>query len=167
MTVVFKWVAGLLVLGVVSGFVWILLANPAEWEVTDNGIILTEDGSKGRFGVIVTFVLIGIVVAFLWGLIAGLRLHAVGWLLVPVFAIAAVLAGVLAWRIGVAFGPPDPASVTGASMGDKLPQRLAVDAVTPFLIWPIFALLGLLFATYSTGNADAKGASHRDEIVGS
>lgn len=167
MTATVKWVAGLLLLGVAAGFVWLLLANPAEWEVTDNGIILTEDGAKGRFGVIVTFVLIGIVVAFLWGLIAGWRLRAVGWLLVPVFAITAILAGVLAWRIGVAFGPPDPASVTDASIGDKLPQRLAIDAVTPFLVWPIFALVGLLFATYSAGNVGAKSASHRDEVVGS
>lgn len=167
MTSILNWVAGVLVLGVASGFVWLLLANPAEWEVTDNGIILTEDGAKGRFGVIVTFVLISILVAFLWGLIAGLRLHALGSLLVPVFAVAAILAGVLAWRVGVAFGPPDPASVTGASVGDKLPQRLAVDAVTPFLIWPIFALLGLLIAVYSTGDSGAKSAGHRGEIVGS
>lgn len=167
MTAAFKWSVGLLVLGVATGFVWILLASPAEWDVTDNGIILTEDGAKARFGVIVTFVLISSVVAFLWGLIAGLRLHDVGWLLVPVFAFAAILAGVLAWRVGVAFGPPDPASVTGASVGDKLPQRLAIDAVTPFLIWPIFALLGLLIAVYSSGDAGAKSPGHRDEVVGS
>ena len=167
MKAVFSWVAGLLVLGVASGFVWLLLAKPAEWEVTDNGIILTEDGAKGRFGVIVTFVLIAIVVAFLWGLVAGLRLQRVGWLLVPVFAIAAALAGVLAWRIGAAFGPPDPASVTGGSVGDRLPQRLAVDAVTPFLTWPIFALLGLLIATYSARDSGTESASHRDEVVGS
>lgn len=167
MIAVFKWVAGLVALGVASGIVWLLLANPAEWEVTDNGIVLSEEGAKGRFGVIVTFVLIGIVVSFLWGLIAGFRLHGVGWAIVPVLAVSAFLAGVIAWRVGVHFGPPDPASVSGTSLGDKIPQELAVDSFAPFLIWPIFALIGLLIAAYSAGDAGPKGARHRDEVVGS
>jgi hypothetical protein len=166
-TTVLKWVAGVLVLGVASGIVWLLLANPAEWEVTDDGIILTEEGAKGRFGVIVTFVLIGIVVAFLGGLIAGLRLRGIGWLLVPASAVAALLAGVIAWQIGAVFGPPDPASVTGTSVGDKIPQQLAIDTFAPFLVWPIFALVGVLLAVYSAGDAGPNGSGHSDEVVGS
>jgi hypothetical protein len=164
---VINWVAGLLVLGVVGGFAWLLLAHPAEWQVTKDGMVLSEEGSKGRFGVIVTYVLIGIVVSLLWGLVAGLKLRDMGWTLVPFFAIAALVAGVLTWRIGVAFGPPDPATVTGTSVGDKVPQRLAVDTFTPFLIWPIFALVGLFVAVYSSGDGGAKGARRRDEVVGS
>lgn len=167
MTAVVRWVAALLVLGVASGIAWLLLASPAEWKVTSDGIILTEEGSKGRFGVIVTFVLIGIVVAFLWGFIAGFRLHGASAALVPVFAVAALLAGVIAWRIGVHFGPPDPASVTGTHVGDKIPQELAIDSFAPFLVWPIFALIGLLLAAYSAGDSGTQGARHRDEVVGS
>lgn len=167
MRAVLNWAAGLLALGTASGFGWLLLANPAQWEVTSDGTVLTEEGAKGRFGVIVTYVVIGIVVAFVWGLVAGLKLRDIGWPLVPVFAFAAILAGVLAWRIGVAFGPPDPATVTGTAVGDKIPQRLAIDAFTPFLVWPIFALAGLFVAVYSTGDAGAKGTRHRDEVSGS
>lgn len=167
MRAVIIWVGGAVLLGVAAGFAWVLLANPAEWEVTSDGIILTEEGAKGRFGVIVTYVLIGIVVSFVWGLVAGLKNRDVGWSLVPAFAVAAFLAGVIAWRIGVAFGPPDPASVTGTSPGDRIPQQLAIDAFAPFLVWPIFSLIGLLLAVYSAGDAGADGTRRRDEVVDS
>ncbi|MGZ5366499.1 hypothetical protein [Aeromicrobium sp.] len=164
MSTVFRWVAGVLVLGVASGFVWLLLADPAEWDVTTDGTVLTEEGAKGRFGVIVTFVLIGIVVSFVGGLVAGLKLRRIGWPLVPLFAVAALLAAVMAWRIGVAFGPPDPTSVTGTSVGDKIPQELTIDSFAPFLVWPIFALIGLLLAVYSTGDVRPKGTRRRHEV---
>lgn len=167
MRAVLNWVVGLLALGAASGFGWLLLAKPAEWQVTSDGIVLTEEGSQGRFGVIVTYVLIAMAVSLVWGLVAGLKLRRMGWILVPVFAIAAILAGVLAWRIGVAFGPPDPATVTGTSIGDKIPQELAIDAFTPFLIWPIFALVGLFVAVYSTSDDGANRPRRRDKVVGS
>ena len=167
MTTVIRWAAGTLVLGIAAGMAWLLLANPARWEVTDAGTILTEEGAKGRFAVIVSFVLIGIVASFLGGLIAGVRLRDRGWSLVPAFALTALVAGIIAWQVGVVLGPPDPATVTGTSVGDKIPQQLAVDSVTPFLVWPIFALVGLLLAVYSAGDGGAKSASHRGEVVGS
>lgn len=168
MSAVIKWVVAVVALGTASGFAWLLLANPAEWEVTADGIILTEEGAKGRFGVIVTFVLIGIVASFVWGLAAGLKLHDIGWPLVPLFVLGALLASVIAWQIGAAFGPPDPASVTGTSVGDKLPQKLTIDSFAPFLVWPIFALFGLLLAVYySSGDVGPKGSRHRDEVLGS
>ncbi|MDQ3156764.1 MAG: hypothetical protein M3Q98_08570 [Actinomycetota bacterium] len=168
MSAVIKWFVAVLALGTASGFAWLLLANPAEWEVTTDGVILTEEGAKGRFGVIVTFVLIGIVASFVWGLAAGLRLNDIGWPLVPLFVLGALLASVIAWQIGAAFGPPDPASVTGTSVGDKLPQELTIDSVAPFLVWPIFALSGLLLAVYySSGDVGPKRSRHRDEVLDS
>lgn len=167
MSAVIKWVVAVVALGTASGFAWLLLANPAEWEVTADGIILTEEGAKGRFGVIVTFVLIGIVASFVWGLAAGLKLHDLGWPLVPLFVLGTLLASVIAWRIGATFGPPDPASVTGTTVGDKLPQQLTIDSFAPFLVWPIFALFGLLLAVYySSGDVGPKGSRHRDEVLG-
>lgn len=163
---VMKAVGALFVLAIGAGIAWVQLARPAEWEVTVNGTVLTEDGATGRFGVIVVFILIGVVVAFLWGFVAGLRLRHHGLSLVPIFALAAFAAGVFVWRIGGSFGPPDPASVDGA-IGDRIPQQLTIDTFSPFLVWPIFALIGLLLAMYSTGDGRAHRAGHRDEVSGS
>ncbi len=53
----------------------------------------------------------------------------------------------IAWRLGVRLGPPDPSSVKGASVGDHVPAKLAIDGMAPFLVWPIFGLVGLIVAT--------------------
>ena len=156
----------MLVLGIVAGLLWIWLADPAVFKVTSQGTILDEEASKGRFGVIVTFALISMVVAFVWGFFAGRVLHDRGWILVPVFALVAVASGIIAWKTGAILGPPDPATVKGAKLGDSIPQQLTVDAVAPFFVWPIFALVGLFVAVLSSDRGH-EGSRHRDEVLGS
>lgn len=141
-------VVAMLLLGVVGGLVWLWFAEPAEWEVRPQGIVLTEAASRGQFSVIVTFVTVGVVASIVWGLAAATQLRELGWLVTPVVIVATLVAAVIAWRIGVTLGPPEPASVTGAAQGEKLPAELAVDGIAPFLAWPIFGLLGMLWATW-------------------
>ena len=150
------WSVGMLVLGVVGGLVWLWLAEPAEWEVTAQGIILTEEAAQGQFRVIVTFVTIGAVVCSCWGVVAGHALRDVGWVLVPVFAGVAGLASVIAWQVGVALGPVHPRDVTDPSLGDRLPAPLEIDTVAPFLVWPMFALAGLWLAALLDRRGDAE-----------
>jgi hypothetical protein len=150
------WSVGMLVLGVITGLVWLWLAEPAEWEVTTKGIILTEEAARGQFAVVVTFVSVGAVTCFLWGWVAGHVLRELGWVLVPVFAAVAGLAAVIAWRVGVELGPADPRDVADPSLGDRLPAPLEVDAVAPFLVWPMFALAGLLVAAWLDRREDAE-----------
>jgi hypothetical protein len=142
------WCVVMLVLGGVGGLLWLWLAEPAEWEVTDRGIILTEDAARGQFAVVVTFVAIGAVLCVLWGWAAGRSLHELGWVLVPVFASAAALASLAAWQVGVRLGPSDPREAVDPSIGDRLPASLEIDAVAPFLVWPMFAIIGLLLSAW-------------------
>ncbi|MBK5217247.1 MAG: hypothetical protein JJE02_06645 [Propionibacteriales bacterium] len=157
-------VAAMLVFGALGGVVWRLLAKPALWEVTDRGIVLTEDASTARFGVIVVFVLIGVVVSLVWGWYLGGRFHAARWPIVLVAGVTAFVAGVLAWRVGVWLGPPDPSSVEGLGSGDTVPQQLEIDTLAPFLVWPIAALASLLWRVYSAGDGSHDGGRHVDEI---
>ena len=150
------WSVGMLVLGVLGGLVWLWLADPAEWEVTARGITLTEEAARGQFGVVVTFVSIGAVTCFGWGGVAGHVLRELGWVLVPVFATVAVLASLIAWRVGVALGPTDPRDVIDPSLGDRLPAPLEIDAVAPFIVWPMFALAGLLLAAWLDRRGDSE-----------
>jgi hypothetical protein len=159
-------VGGVLALSVVAGVLWARLANPADWQVTSQGTILDEAAARGRFGVIVVFVVIGVAVSLLWGLVAGFLLRQLGWVLVPMFAALALAGALLAWRVGIVLGPPDPGTVRGMAVGAKIPQQLAVDAVAPFLLWPIFALVGLFVAVWSTGDGRDQRGSHRDEVGG-
>ena len=159
MSRVLLWSVGMLVLGAAGGLLWLWLAEPAEWEVTTLGIVLTEEAAQGQFAVIVTFVSVGAVLCLGWGWAAGRALGEVGWLLVPAFALMAGGAAVIAWQIGVAFGPTHPRDVVGPSLGDRLPAPLEIDSVAPFLVWPMFALLGLLLAAW----LDRSGADEYDD----
>lgn len=144
----------MLVLGIAAGFVWLLLAQPAEWEVRGNGIVLTEAASRGQFSVIVLFVVVGAVASLLGGLLSGFTLPDLGWALVPFVIVLSAIASVIAWRLGVMLGPPDPASVaSGVSAGDRIPAELGVDGLAPFLVWPITALLGVI-ATVAVGRTE-------------
>ncbi len=142
------WTVLMLALGVVGGLLWWWLAEPAEWEVTEQGIILTEDAARGQFAVVVTFVAVGAVLSMVWGWAAGRSLRELGWVLVPVLAVVAGAAAVIAWQVGLLLGPPDPRDVADPSLGDRLPSQLEVDAVAAFLVWPMFALLGLLVSAW-------------------
>jgi hypothetical protein len=143
----------MLLLGIVAGLVWVQLARPAEWEVRDNGIVLTEMASRGQFSVIVVFVAIGIVTSLLWSVVAARALPDLGWLLVPLVVVLTALAAVIAWRVGVELGPPPPASVAGLAVGDRVPAQLSVDGIAPFLVWPIFGLVGVIGATWTANRA--------------
>ncbi|MCW2769102.1 MAG: hypothetical protein JWR27_535 [Aeromicrobium sp.] len=137
----------MLLLGIAAGFVWLWLANPAEWEARAEGIVLTEAAARGEFAVIVVFVLIGAVTSLAWAWGATVVLGDIGWVITPIVVVLSVVASILAWRVGVELGPPDPGSVSGVKVGDTIPARLAIDGVAPFLVWPIFALVGVVLGT--------------------
>jgi hypothetical protein len=139
----------MLLLGIVAGLVWVQLARPARWEVRDNGIVLTEMASRGQFSVIVVFAAIGLVTSLLWSVVAARALPDLGWFLVPMVVVLTALAAVIAWRVGVELGPPPPASAGGLAVGDRVPAQLSVDGLAPFLVWPIFGLVGLIGATWT------------------
>ena len=152
----------MLALGVAGGLLWVWLAEPAQWEVTDRGIILTEDAARGQFEVILAFVGIGAVLCLGWGLVTGHVLRDIGWRLVPVFAVIATAAALIAWRVGIMLGPADPRETVSPSLGDRLPAQLEIDAVAPFVVWPIFALAGLLLAAWLDRSDDIEPS---DELM--
>ena len=139
--------AAMLLMGVAAGYVWERVATPAKWEVRETGLLMDEAASKGQFSVIVVFVLIGALASLVWGGFAAWTLRDFGWMVTPFIVVLTLIASVIAWRLGVQLGPPDPSTVKGASVGDHIPARLAIDGFSPFLAWPIFGLAGFIGAT--------------------
>lgn len=135
------------VAGIVAAWLWAQWADPPTYQVLKNSAIMGEEEAGRQFGVDMTFALIGLGLAVPVGFLAGWRWHRVGWPLVVGAAISAGLAAVVAWRLGVVWGPSDPANVwRSAQPGDHLPEELAVHAKGLLLVWPIGALAGLLLA---------------------
>ena len=135
-------------LGVVAGFAWIFVAQPAQWEYREQGLVFSESAAAEQFGIVVWFVFIGFVLCLIFGWVLAVRRAEDGWRLVPVVIAASLLAAVICSRVGYSFGPPDPRTVTGLQPGDRVPMRLELGAFSPMLVWTLGGLLGILGATY-------------------
>jgi hypothetical protein len=144
--------------GVVGGVAWQWLAHPAQWEGRNGGLVLTEAAARGQFSVVAVFVLIGVIVSIACGWSIVRLVPELGWLAVPLVVVLTTLAALIAWRLGVVLGPPDPSTVSGVQDGDRVPAALEVDSVAPFLVWPVFGLIGVIVATWSDGR---RGVSER------
>lgn len=151
----------LLVASALAGVAWSSWAEPGRWQVTDQGVVLTQEASQGQFGVEVLFVGIGVGLCLVWGLFVGVLGRALGWSIVPVAAVGAALASLVAWQVGVALGPPDPQTVQDLSLGDTFPDQLAVSSFSSFAAWPVAALggvvVGLLLTVGRTALAERPG----------
>lgn len=142
--IVARLVCAAVVSGVGAGAVWLWWAEPASWSVTPEAISLDEGGSQSQFAVIVTFIAIGCVVSLVWGALIARRAEAWGWLVVPATVGVTVVAAVVAWRVGVDFGPSSLESQLPAEAGDSVTSPLTVDSVVPFLVWPIAGLVAVV-----------------------
>lgn len=133
--------------GVLAAWLWVELADPPAYQVLRNTAILGEEQYGREFGVDVTYALIALGLAVPLGLITGWRWHRVGWPHVVAAVVGAGIAAVLAWRLGIVWGPDNPQDqFPTAQVGDLLPVRLNVHAKGLLLAWPIGALVGLVSA---------------------
>lgn len=138
----------LLYAAILAGLAWSFLAQPGEYVVAFSRLTLTETEVSARFSVIVTYVLISGVVAFAWGWFGYRFLNHYGTLMVGIYILVLAIAAWIAFRVGVAFGPPDPNSLQGLVEGDTAEAQLALDSWVPGIAWPLGGLLGLLVGQF-------------------
>ncbi len=152
---------GVVAAGVPAAFVWWWLGAPSQWEVTQNGLILTEERAGGQFQVVGVFSAIGLVV----GLAAGVVVERLGrpgrWQTVVGLVAASSAAALVCWQLGMWLGPPDPSSVKGLQVGDLVPAQFVVDSIVPFLVWPFAAVLGYTLSLYL-----GPDGAHEDDFYG-
>lgn len=96
-----------------------------------------------------------VVIAFVLALVIGILVGLVGRhrpILALVVAIACGALGAwVMWQVGTALSPPDPArwadkahQCTGSAHCPSFPGHISVTGWTPYLTWPVGALLGFL-----------------------
>lgn len=142
------WVLGLfLLMGLAPAFIWAGLWTPAEGLVVDGQLVLLGDGPRQAFDATGWYLVIGVVVGLISGLVVGTLSRSnelVTLCLVVVGAVGAAL--VMRW-VGHALGPPDPTPIAARSEDyTSLPVDLALPGSIPTLALPIGALAGLLTA---------------------
>lgn len=140
------WVAACLS-GILGGVVWWAIAKPAMWRITADGVTLSEDQSGHQFGVVISYVVIGAVVCFLFGVVLTVRVHE-HWVLVPVVAAMSGLAAAVAWQVGKFLGPDGPSRDTHGPVGTHVPAALSVGTAAPFVMWAVFGVAGVMVGTW-------------------
>lgn len=135
----------LLGLGLLCGVLWWLLVSPAEFTKLRDGAVMSEVQLGRRFSADGMYIVIAAVAGLLSGLVLTWwrsrdPLLTSGLLLVG----SALAAGVMSLT-GHLLGPGDTrAALAAAKVGAHVPERLDVDAVTVYLVWPMAVLLGAL-----------------------
>ena len=117
-------VGTMLAAGVLVGVVWSLVAPTVACTMRDTGCAYTYE--SGRF-----FVAEGIFAALTAGggivaaVLAGRWIRHLGWPIAVALAVGGLVASVVAWRVGVWFGPQESA-IAATALGEtaELPLRL-------------------------------------------
>lgn len=146
-----------LALGALGGWLWWTWWGPApDGKVYDTPAGPTwypnpfDPGVARDFSGTATYVVIGFALALLLGLVSGwlARDRAVAGLLA--IGLASVAAAAVMSVVGLAQSPSDPQErVDDVEIGAELPGHLEVSGLTPYLAWPVGALLGYLVVMVS------------------
>ncbi len=159
---------GVVVLGLLVGFVWPQLVDPALAERTAEGISTDEVQLGKVFSSDGWFVVLGFVGTALLGALLMLRRrgHEVVVLLLLLGGSYLAARGI-AEPIGIALGPPDPVKVlTKAEVGDTAPARLCttvkrdgkerceLSSRADHLAWPLGGAVGSLLVLLAVTRLD-------------
>jgi hypothetical protein len=133
------------VLGVLGGVLWWLLAPTPHYTKVHGGGAMDEIALGQQFGAVAWYVAI----AAAAGLLSAIALT--WWrdrdplLLSGLLLLGSVVAAVLMALVGHALGPADPQPLLAtAKLGARVPDQLHLSARAAYLAWPVSVLLGAL-----------------------
>lgn len=141
--------------GAAAGWLWERWWNPIGGVVVDgtwvagyrpvgDTFVFDFPSLKGFFDSTAEYVVIGVVAGLVLGVLCSLLGRRSEIVMLAAVVIGAALAGFVAYRLGTHLGPVDPATLEAdAADGTALPSSLTISGASPFVAWPLGALLGL------------------------
>ncbi len=131
-----------------AGWLWVTLADPPTVQVaSDGGLYLGEQALNQQSEVTLWFLMVGVAVGAVAGLVVGWVGRRYGW---PVVIAVLVLCAVGAFGsryLGVhVFGPDPKAQAAQATVGTPIQLGVHLDTWVAYLGWPIGGLVGALAA---------------------
>jgi hypothetical protein len=143
-------VVGFCALGLVGARIWFNATDLPAYLVTRGGGSLDELQLGRYFNSPGWFLVIGLGLGLLGGLLFGAVYRRHGVLVVVAVFAGSLLASYICYHYGVTLdqGPVGP-RVHAAQPGDRVPVELTLGAVGVRLAWPIAALVGVLITQYA------------------
>ncbi|NSC21164.1 hypothetical protein FM076_08045 [Streptomyces albus subsp. chlorinus] len=149
------------VAGVALGFLWLWLAPRVPLYTNGELVLFKHPEGEEVIGADGVFALLGLGFGVVSGLVVFLARRKGGVGLVVGLAFGAFLGALLAWRIGVWFGPDTDirAAARAAGKGATFDAPLELHAYGVLLAWPVAATLVHLLATVLFGPRDEPPAA--------
>ncbi|MCI3930029.1 DUF2567 domain-containing protein [Streptomyces sp. AN091965] len=148
--------AAVAVSGVLLGLLWLWLAPRVPLIADKQAVYLKDTEGEQAIGVDGTFTLLGLAFGFVSALVVFLVRRRGGIPLVVGLAAGALLGAVLAWKVGVWFGPDTDVVAHARSVGRGVvfdaPMELNAKGV--LLAWPVAAMIVHLVLTALFGPRD-------------
>lgn len=138
----------LLLAGLVLGVCWVLIAPTVEGVVVEGGIALSELQSARIFDAEGVFAVTACLTGVAVPVVASRWLQRTGALAVLTLAVGGLVASIVAWRIGVWFGPEAVDPTAGQlAVGSAVALPLRLDTTSMLLLWPIATVFVTLWMT--------------------
>ncbi|MFM9367347.1 hypothetical protein [Streptomyces sp. Da 82-17] len=152
----------LTVSGALLGLLWEKLAPRVPLVADEKAVFLKEIEGEQAIGADGTFILLALGFGLVSGIAVFLWRRRGGIPLVVGLALGGLLASVVAWRLGLLFGPGDDVVARAKEVGPGVAfdAPLKLNALGALLAWPIAALAAHLGLTALFGPRDPEYALH-------
>lgn len=155
------------VVGVVAGVIWEAVWTPPSQVVQQHHVYYLDYASLRRvFSGTGLYVIVGGIASAVTTLVVVLLARGRELVALVSVLVGSVLASVVMRQVGVARGPADPTTLAHSKPnGTRLPGTLAVSGHSPYLVWPIVALvvLALVFFAWSPSAPPERTRSATDD----
>lgn len=150
------FVAASVLLGALGGLVWASTAPRPTYLIQDDlTALISERGQATMVGADVSFVLIASIIGFLIGCVGWFVLARRGWLVIVGSVVAAGLAGLMTWRLGLVIGGSDFAQrLAAARPGDVVAVDLELRSMAALLVAPFLAITPVMLLAAFWPEAD-------------
>ncbi|MGA8255967.1 MAG: hypothetical protein WB767_05260 [Nocardioides sp.] len=149
--------------GAACGWLWFTVWTPPSGGVQD-GVWLYEDfASIGDvFDATALYVVVGVGVGALLGVLTAVLVRRAELLMLVAVLAGSALAAWLSYRVGLHLSAPDPTTLAaGLPDGTQLDGNLELPGRSPFIAWPLGALVGLAVTYFLT--TTVASTQQRDE----
>lgn len=143
--------------GAGAGWLWYRLWDPPIGTVLDGTWGYDNFDELGSvFSATGLYVVIGLLGGLLLGVLTALLCRRSELVTLLAVAVGGAVAGYLCYRVGLSLSPPDPTTLAaGLPDGESLPDDLTMPGRSPFVAWPLGALLGLTIVYFLTTGVSA------------